>query len=195
MKAELFIAINTTSMSISKIIATSKCYNAGIVFGTNNQPLVSCSALQITDFGFAASYFVDGTSGTIFYNIYHQYTWSRPNSIFSNHGPFLRNLLPIHWKGCLCAVITGNGTVLQKIITGSTIAHSMAVDDRTGNFSCACRGEGYLLYTMASSSSSGGASSTSSGSPVSTAITSGATLGQVSNKVALVGALFVGAFS
>jgi hypothetical protein len=35
----------------------------------SNQLLVSCSAAQLTDFGFAASYIFDINSGTLLHNI------------------------------------------------------------------------------------------------------------------------------
>jgi hypothetical protein len=186
------ITINTTSMSIGKTIPTPQCDNAGIVFGANNQLLVSCSATQLTDFGFGASYIVDVTSSAIIHNI-TGVSGADQVAYSATTGYFYVTCYQYQEKGApmpFVAVIASNGTVVQKITTDNTTAHSVAVDDKTGSFLVPVKAKGILLYSLAGSSTSGGASSTSSGTASSTAASSGAVLGQASNIVVLLGAIF-----
>jgi len=89
------------------------------------------------------------------------------------------------------AVISSNGTVLQKITTDNSTAHTVAVDETTGSFLVPVKAKGILRYSLTSSSTNGGASSTSStGAASSTAAASDAAREKVFNIVCLVRAAF-----
>jgi hypothetical protein len=187
------VSISLGNFSIARTIPTPQCDNAGIAFGANNQLLVSCSATQITDFGFAASYIIDINSGALLYNItgvsgVDQVAYS------ANTSYFYASAYQYTEKGVsmpFVAVIASNGTVLQKITTDNITAHAVAVDETTGSFLVPVKAKGILRYSLTSSSTSGGASpASSSGAASSTAASSDAARGQVLNIVALFGAAF-----
>jgi hypothetical protein len=158
------VSISLGNFSITRTIPTPQCDSAGIAFGANNQLLINCSATQITDFGFAASYIIDINSGALLYNItgvsgVGQVAYS------ANTSYFYASAYQYAEKGVsmpFVAVIATNGTVLQKIITNNVTAHAVAVDETIGSFLMPVKAKGILRYSLTGSSTSGGASSTSS---------------------------------
>lgn len=184
------VTLDIAELAIAKTIPTPECLNAGIVFGPNNVLFVSCSAAQLSSFGFSASYIIDGLTGTLMSNI------SNLNGVdqvaYSNKtGWFYASAYQYVEKGVpmpSIVVLAQNGTVIQKIPTDNTTAHAVAVDEVTGSFVVPVKAKGVLVYSLGGNASST-ASATSSGASAS-ASASGAESGKMVNLMVAGGALF-----
>jgi hypothetical protein len=173
--------LNLTSMTIARSIKVPACLNAGIVFGTANHIFVGCSQTQVQNFGFAASYIMDVTTGSVVANISgvsgcDQVTYSSSTGWY--YAAAFQDVLANGTANPLLAVMASNGTLLQTIPTDDTVAHSVAVDKVTGSLVIPVKGKGIQVYKLSSSSTTGGGSaggpSTPASTPASVSATSGA---------------------
>jgi hypothetical protein len=169
--------------SISKVYPVSQCVPAGIVLGPANTLFIGCSETQITKYGYAASFIMDVSTGVIHSNIsgvagVDQVTYSASTGYFyasayqDSPGPIL-------------AVISSNGTLVQKITTDNVTAHSVAVDQNSGLMAVPIKSKGIVVYTL----ESGTPATTSSGASASPTQSTGNR--QILNGVVLVGSLIV----
>jgi hypothetical protein len=179
------------NVSVAKQIATPQKDNAGIVFGPQNQVFVGYAATEIADFGTAVSYILDITTGAVLHNV-SGVAGADQVAYSTTSGYYFASCYQYTEKGVampFLGVIATNGTVVQKIVTDNVTAHSVAVDEKTGNMVVPVKAKGILVYSLASSNTSGGASGTSSGSTPATVTTSGASVRGFSAVVAMAGAL------
>jgi hypothetical protein len=141
--------LDSTSLSVANTIPVPECLNAGIAFGARNQLFLGCSATQLSAFGFAASYVMDISTGTIVYNISgvsgnDQVAYSSSTGWF--YAAAFQNVLANGTATPRVAVISSNGMVLQSIVTDNNVAHSLAVDEKTGTLVVPVQARGILVY-------------------------------------------------
>ncbi|KAJ5453406.1 uncharacterized protein N7458_004362 [Penicillium daleae] len=157
--------LNLTSLSVVSTIPVPECRNAGIAFGASNQLFLGCSASQLDAFGFAASYVMDVSTGTIVSNISgvtgnDQVTYSSSTGWF--YAAAFQDVLANGTATPRVAVIASNGTLLQSIMTDDSVAHTVAVDEQTGTLVVPVQARGILVYSLAGIRKNTG-SSTASG--------------------------------
>lgn len=127
--------LNLTFLSVTSTVSVLVCLNSDIAFSAPNRLFLGCSSTQLDSFGFAASYIMDVSTGAIVANILgvlesDQVTFSSCTGCF--YAAAFQNVLANGTATPRVAVITSNGTLLQSIVTDSTVAHSIAVDKHTG---------------------------------------------------------------
>jgi hypothetical protein len=138
--------------------------NAGIAFGARNQLFLGCSATQLSAFGFAASYVMDISTGTVVHNISgvsgnDQVAYSSSTGWF--YAAAFQNVLANGTATPRVAVISSNGTALQSIVTDNKVAHSLAVDEKTGTLVVPVKARGILVYNRSGNTTSTASSTTS----------------------------------
>ena len=158
--------LNLSNTTISKAYPVPQCVPAGIVLGPPNMLFIGCSKTQITDYGYAASFIMDVSTGNIVSNIsgvagIDQVAYSASTGYFYASA-YQDSPEPI------LAVISSNGTLVQKLTTDNATAHSVAVDQRSGVMVVPIKSKGIVMYNMengtsTTNSSSGNATITSSG--------------------------------
>lgn len=156
--------LNITSLTVANTIPIPECLNAGIAFGPRNQLFLGCSGTQLGAFGFAASYVMDISTGTIVHNISgvsgnDQVAYSSSTGWF--YAAAFQNVLANGTEIPRVAVIASNGTVLQSIVTDNSVAHSLAVDEQTGTLVVPVRARGILVYNRTGTATITVSSSTS----------------------------------
>ena len=184
------INVNKANLSITKTLPIPACVPAGIVFGPSNQVFIGCSGSQVGNFGYAASYIMNVSTGAIIANISgitgsDQVAYS-PKTGYYYASAYLNTVNGV--PAPILAIISTNGTVVQKIATDNVTAHSVAVDENTGTVVVPVKAQGILLYSLSSgsaTSTNGGASGTSS-SPKSTSSTSGAQGNQLKSLAGMI---------
>jgi hypothetical protein len=189
------VTIDVSKFTMSKIIPTPECENAGIVFGANNSLFVSCSATQLTTYGFSASYIIDATTGALLHNItglngVDQVAYS------SKTGWFYASAYQYVEKGApspFIAVLAQNGTIIQKIPTDNSTAHAVAVDDTTGSFVVPVKAKGVLVYSLGGSGSASSTASSTGRAASASATASGAQTERVVSSLVLGGVLVASA--
>jgi hypothetical protein len=151
-------AIQTLSiknMSIARTIPLPDCKPAGIVFGPGSHMFVSCSADQIADFGFAASYVISGTTGAVIANIsgvagVDQVTYSNKTNMY--YASAYQMLAGGRRDGApapvLAIIDAGTNRLVQTIPTDNVTAHSVAVDSSTGDVAVPIRAKGINIYSL-----------------------------------------------
>ena len=172
------------SYSITKTLPIPDCTPAGIVFGPSDQVFIGCSGSQVASFGYAASYIMNVTTGSIIANI-SGVTGSDQVTYSAKTGYYYASAYLNTVKGVpapFLAVIAANGTVLQKIVTDNVTAHAVSVDPSTGNVVVPIKAKGIQIYALGGSSTTSG-SGTPTTSPSSTSKSAGA-------QNARIGALF-----
>ena len=149
--------LNLRNNTISRAFTVPQCVPAGIVLGPPNTLFIGCSETQIEEFGYAASFIMDMTTGAIKSNIsgvagVDQVTYSKSTGFFYASA-YLDLPSPI------LAVISSNGSLVQKITTDNVTAHSVAVDQVSGLIAVPIQSRGIVLYSL----ENGVAAATSSG--------------------------------
>lgn len=167
--------------TISKAIPVPQCVPAGIIFGSVDSLFISCSETQIAEYGFAASYIMNISTGAITSNIsgvagVDQVAYG-PSTGYFYASAYQDSPAPI------LAVISSNGTLVQKIPTDNVTAHSVAVDPSSGLMAVPIQAKGIVLYDLGT----GAPAATSSG-PSATPTVSAASPKGV-NRLVLVGFL------
>jgi DNA-binding beta-propeller fold protein YncE len=182
------------SLSIAKTLPIPSCAPAGIVFGPSDQVFIGCSGSQVSSFGYAASYIMDVTTGSIIANISgitgsDQVTYSAKTGYYYASA-YLNTVNGVPTP--ILAVIAANGTVLQKITTDNVTAHAVSVDPSTGNVVVPVKAKGIQIYALGGASTTAGSGTPTSSTPASTSKTSdaqnkrlGALLGMVAAAAAL----------
>jgi hypothetical protein len=137
----------------------------------------------------AASYIMDVSTGAIVANISgvlgsDQVTFSSCTGWF--YAAAFQNALSNGTATPRVAVIASNGTLLQSIVTDSTVAHSIAVDKHTGSLVVPVKAKGILVYQLTARATNGGDASTTSGTSRTPTKTNG-TKEIRSNILALIG--------
>lgn len=160
--------LNLNNNTISKAYPIPQCVPAGIVPGPPNTLFIGCSEAQITDYGYAASFIMDLSTGNIISNIsgvagVDQVAYSALTGYFYASA-YQDSPEPI------LAVISSNGTLVQKITTDNVTAHSVAVDQKSGVMVVPIKNKGMVVYDLG-----GGTSTTNSSSRNATATSSGGT--------------------
>jgi DNA-binding beta-propeller fold protein YncE len=168
--------LNATALSIAKFIPVPSCLNAGIAFGTPNHVFLGCTQMQLKTFGFAASYIMDVTTGSIVANISgvsgsDQVTYSSSTGWY--YAAAFQDMFANGTARPSLAVVAGNGTLLQMIGTDDTVAHSVAVDAGTGTLVVPVKGKGIQVYKLIASGAGSGLSATGTSSSGSSTATSG----------------------
>jgi DNA-binding beta-propeller fold protein YncE len=164
------------SLSITKTLPIPSCVPAGIVFGPSNQVFIGCSGSQVSTFGYAASYIMDVTTGSIVANVSgitgsDQVTYSAKTGYYYASA-YLNTVNGVPTP--ILAVIAANGTVLQKIATDNVTAHAVSVDPSTGNMVVPIKAKGVQIYSLSGASTTSGSGTPTSSTPASTSKTSGA---------------------
>jgi hypothetical protein len=188
------IHVNEGSFSITKTLPIPSCAPAGIVFGPLNQVFIGCSGSQVSSFGYAASYIMNVTTGSIIANISgitgsDQVTYSAKTGYYYASA-YLNTVNGVPTP--ILAVIAANGTVLQKIATDNVTAHAVSVDPGTGNVVVPVKAKGIQIYALGSASTTAGSGTPTSSTPASTSKSSdtqnkhlGALFGMVAAAAAL----------
>lgn len=164
------INVNKGSLSISKTLPIPGCAPAGIAFGPSSQVFIGCSGSQVSSFGHAASYIMNVSTGAIISNISgitgsDQVTYSQKTGYYYASA-YLNTVNDVPTP--ILAVISLNGTVVQKIPTDNVTAHSVSVDPSTGKVVIPVKAKGILIYSLSNGSSTGGGATTTSPTPKST---------------------------
>ena len=162
--------VNKASFSIAKTLPIPGCAPAGIAFGPSNQVFIGCSGSQVATFGYAASYIMNVSTGAIIANI-SGITGSDQVTYSSKTGYYYASAYLNTVNGVpapILAVISTNGTVVQKIATDNVTAHAVSVDQNTGTMVVPVKAKGILVYSLSN------ASSTNGGATASAVSTSGA---------------------
>jgi hypothetical protein len=157
--------LNLSNNTISKTYPIPQCVPAGIVLGATNRLFIGCSKSQITDYGYAASYIMDMSTGNLVSNISGVAGVDQVAHSAST-GYFYASAYQDSPKPIL-AVISSNGTLVQKITTDNSTAHSVAVDQKSGVVVVPIKSKGIVVYDLengsrAANSSSGNATATGS---------------------------------
>jgi hypothetical protein len=157
--------LDLSNSTIAKTYPIPQCIPAGIVLGAANRLFIGCSESQITDSGYAASYIMDMSTGNLVSNIsglagVDQVAHSASTGYFYA-AAYQDSPEP------LLAVISSNGTLVQKITTDNVTAHSVAVDQKSGVMVVPIKSKGIVIYDLgnggsATNSSSGNATATGS---------------------------------
>jgi hypothetical protein len=145
---------NKANFSIAKTLPLPGCAPAGIVFGPSNKLFIGCSGSQVSTFGYAASYIMDVSTGAIIANI-SGITGSDQVAYSPKTGYYYASAYLNTVKGVptpILAVISTNGTVVQKIPTDNVTAHSVAVDENTGTVVVPVKAQGILIYGLGTGS-------------------------------------------
>jgi hypothetical protein len=179
---------NAGSLSIGRTIPTPKCDNTGIVFGPTNDLFVGCGGTQLDDWGTESSYIYDlsavvsasapaTASASLKYNIsslsgidqvaYSPSTNFYYASAYQYVDPATKAAAPF-----VAILSATNGTILQKITTDNTIAHSVAVDEKSGAMIIPTKAKGILIYTLGGNAS---ATATTTGSATGASASASAT--------------------
>lgn len=168
--------LNIANMSIAKTIPLPACVPAGIVFGPINNLFVGCSESQITDYGYAASYIMDVTTGNITANIsglsgIDQVAYDPAAKLFyaSAYQNLANGSTPMPQVGVVNA---SSGMLVQTLVTDNITAHSVAVDVNTGAMLVPIKSQGIVLYDLKSGVTGSG---NLSGSTTTSSSTTGAT--------------------
>ena len=160
--------LNIANMSIAKTIPLPDCVPAGIVFGQKNQLFVGCSQGQITDYGYAASYIIDVSTGKVMANIsglagVDQVTYDSAANLFyaSAYQNLANGSTPMPQLGVVNA---SSGMEVQAVVTDNVTAHSVAVDSNSGVMIVPIKSKGIVLYNLKSGVMGSGNISTGSSS-------------------------------
>ncbi|RDW73142.1 hypothetical protein BP6252_07049 [Coleophoma cylindrospora] len=190
--------LNIANMSIVKTYPLPDCVPAGIIFGPTNALFVACSASQITEFGYAASYILDVSTGKLAANISglagsDQVAYSSSSGLFfaAAYQNMINGTVP---QPQVAVVNASSGKLVQTFATDNVTAHAVAVDNKSGLMIVPIMKQGIVTYSfMAGAGGSGtSASGTTGGSATATgsATTSTKTSGALKNFTAQVLGVF-----
>jgi hypothetical protein len=169
--------LDIAALSIARTYQLPDCIPAGIVFGPKNHLFIGCSESQITDYGYAASYIMDVSTGNVISNIsglagIDQVAYDSAANLF--YASAYRNLgtgdIPLPQ---IAVVNASSGTLIQTLPTDNVTAHSVAVDGSTGLMLVPIKGQGIVAYSLKAGVMSSG------GLPTNGTTTSGAVKGTV----------------
>jgi hypothetical protein len=167
--------LDIATFSIAHTYPLPNCVPAGIVFGPKNHLFIGCSESQITDYGYAASYIMDVTTGNVISNIsglagIDQVAYDPAANLF--YGSAYQNLgtgkTPLPQ---IAVVNASSGTLVQTLTTDNVTAHSVAVDGATGLMLVPIKTQGIVAYDLKVGVMGGGSS------PANGTTTSGAVKG------------------
>ncbi|KAL5322957.1 hypothetical protein ACEPPN_007482 [Leptodophora sp. 'Broadleaf-Isolate-01'] len=142
--------VDKASLSIARTLPVPGCAPAGIVFGPLNQVFIGCSSSQVATFGYSASYIMNVSTGAIIANISgitgsDQVTYSSKTGYY--YASAYLNTVN-HVPTPVLAVITTNGTIVQKITTDNVTAHAVSVDPLTGTVVVPIKAKGIMIYAL-----------------------------------------------
>jgi DNA-binding beta-propeller fold protein YncE len=162
--------LNIDSLSVESSLRLPDCKPAGIAFGPSNELFVSCSQDQIVDYNLAESYIINATTGAVLANIsgvagVDQVAYSSKTKMYYASA---YQMLTGGRKGAapdpILAVIDATmRTLVQTIPTDNVTAHSVAVDNSTGEMLVPISAKGILIYTLGASNATSTSTSTPSG--------------------------------
>ena len=156
--------LDIATLSIAHTYPLPNCVPAGIVFGPKNHLFIGCSGTQITDYGYAASYIMDVSTGNVISNIsglagIDQVTYDSAANLF--YASAYQNLGTGNTPLPQIAVVNASsGTLAQTLPTDNVTAHSVAVDGNTGLMLVPIQKQGIIAYSLKAGATSGGNSST-----------------------------------
>jgi hypothetical protein len=164
--------LDVATLSIAHTYPLPNCVPAGIVFGPKNHLFIGCSESQITDYGYAASYIMDVSTGNVISNIsgiagIDQVAYDSAANLF--YASAYQNLgtgkIPLPQ---IAVVNASSGTLVQTLPTDNVTAHSVAVDGTTGLMLVPIKSQGIVAYDLKAGVLGSGSS------PTNGTITSGA---------------------
>lgn len=144
--------LDIAGLSIAHTYPIPDCVPAGIVFGPKNHLFIGCSESQITDYGYAASYIMDVTTGNIISNIsglagIDQVAYDSAANLF--YASAYQNLASGRKPLPQIAVVNASsGVLVQTLVTDNVTAHSVAVDEKTGVMLVPIASQGIVVYNL-----------------------------------------------
>jgi DNA-binding beta-propeller fold protein YncE len=156
-KGGFLSTLNIANMSIKATYGLPDCIPAGIVFGPNQHLFVGCSQEQILEFGYAASYVVNGADGSVIANIsglggVDKVTYDPTANLYYAsayqmlaNGSRTGNPMPV-----MGIVNASSNRLVQTIKTDNATAHSVAVDIKTGAMMVPIKAKGIQIFNLRS---------------------------------------------
>lgn len=144
--------LDIAGLSIANTYPTPDCIPAGIIFGPKNHLFIGCSGSQIADYGYAASYIMDISTGKIISNIsslagVDQVAYDSTANLF--YASAFQNLASGGTPTPQIAVVNASsGVLVQTLVTDNVTAHSVAVDEKTGVMLIPIQKQGIVLYNL-----------------------------------------------
>ncbi|KIM94372.1 hypothetical protein OIDMADRAFT_60702 [Oidiodendron maius Zn] len=144
--------LDIATLSIAHTYQLPNCVPAGIVFGPKNHLFIGCSESQITDYGYAASYIMDVSTGNVISNIsglagIDQVAYDSAANLF--YASAYQNLGAGNTPLPQIAVVNASsGTLVQTLPTDNVTAHSVAVDGTTGLMLIPIKSQGIVAYDL-----------------------------------------------
>jgi hypothetical protein len=144
--------LDIATLSIAHTFTLPDCVPAGIVFGPKNHLFIGCSESQITDYGYAASYILDVSTGNVVSNIsglagIDQVAYDSAANLF--YASAYQNLgtgkTPLPQ---IAVVNASSGMLVQTLPTDNVTAHSVAVDGNTGLMLVPVKSQGIVAYDL-----------------------------------------------
>lgn len=156
--------LDIATLSIAHTYPLPNCVPAGIVFGPKNHLFIGCSGSQIKDYGYAASYIMDVSTGNVISNIsglagIDQVAYDPKVNLF--YASAYQNLGTAKTPLPQIAVVNASsGTLVQTLPTDNVTAHSVAVDGSTGLMLVPIKSKGIVTYDLNAGVMGNGSSST-----------------------------------
>jgi DNA-binding beta-propeller fold protein YncE len=144
--------LNIADLSIAHTYPIPDCVPAGIVFGPKNHLFIGCSESQITDYGYAASYIMDVSTGSIISNIsglagIDQVAYDSTANLF--YASAYQNLASRGKSMPQIAVVNASsGVLVQTLVTDNVTAHAVAVDGKKGLMIVPIQSQGIVVYDL-----------------------------------------------
>ncbi|KFZ06106.1 hypothetical protein V501_07713 [Pseudogymnoascus sp. VKM F-4519 (FW-2642)] len=144
--------LDIAGLSIAQTYPIPDCVPAGIIFGPKNHLFIGCSGSQITDYGYAASYIMDVSTGKIISNVssldgVDQVAYDSTANLF--YASAYQNLAAGGNPMPQIAVVNASsGVLVQTLVTDNVTAHSVAVDEKNGLMIVPIQKQGIVVYDL-----------------------------------------------